>query len=155
MEDESPRQPGRVTSYAVALGVFSLAAAGTVIRARRSDAAMDGFRTLDLVLGALATQKFSRMLAKDPVTTPLRAPFTEYEGLAGPAELNEEPRSGHGRHTVGELLSCPFCLAPWVAGSYVTGLTFAPDVARAWAAVFSMVSASDALQHVYARLQTE
>ena len=85
----------------------------------------------------------------------MRAPFTEYEGLAGPAELNESPKSGHGRHTLGELLTCPFCLAPWVATGYVSGLAFAPGVARSWAAVFALVATSDALQHVYARLQTE
>src|SRR5690606_41186876 len=60
-----------------------------------------------------STHKLSRLLAKDPVTSPIRAPFTRYKGVSGPAELREEPRN-----TVGELLSCPFCIAQWTATGY-------------------------------------
>ena len=44
----------------------------------------------------MATHKLSRIIAKDPVTSPLRAPFTTFEGTSGPAELAEEPSSGQG-----------------------------------------------------------
>ena len=151
---DSPREPGRITSYGIALATFMASASGAVIAGRRTGAGPERYLPSDLVIGALATQKFTRMLAKDAVATPLRAPFTDYEGVAGPAELNESPKDAHGRHTLGELLSCPFCLAPWVAGAYVTGLAFAPRAARAWAAVFSLVSVSDTLQHAYVRLQS-
>lgn len=153
---DSPRQPTRIASYASAATVFVGTSAAVVIAGKRNGRLPDEFRPQDLVVGALATQKFARLLAKDAIATPVRAPFTEYEGLAGPAELNESPKDGgHGQHTIGELIVCPFCLAPWVAGAYVTGLAFAPRVARAWAAVFALVGASDALQNAYARLQTE
>jgi len=155
---DNPR--ARITSYSAALATFGLASGAALFAARRAERPTpDRYQPADLVLGTFATQKFARMLAKDPVTTPLRAPFTDYEGVAGDAELNESPKSGpeggHGRHTLGELLSCPFCLAPWVAGGYVACLAFAPRVARSWAAVFALVSVSDALQHVYARLQAD
>src|ERR1043165_9027752 len=39
--------------------------------------------TTDVVLSAAATHKLSRLLAKDPVTSPLRAPFAAYQGTEG------------------------------------------------------------------------
>lgn len=109
----------------------------------------------DLLLGALATHKFTRLLSKDGVTTPLRAPFTEFEANTGSAEVHETPREGHLTHVAGELLTCPFCLAPWVATTYVAGLGLSPRLARAWASVFALVGASDWLQHAYALVRTD
>jgi hypothetical protein len=56
---------------------------------------------------------------------------------------------------VGELVTCPFCLAPWIATGYVATLTFAPRLARAWAAVFAMVGGADFLQHAYAAVRQD
>jgi hypothetical protein len=138
------------------MGVFGTTATAVLLAARRTRRLPDRYAVPDLVLGALATQKFTRLLSKDAVTTPVRAPFTTYEEPGAPAEVNERPRTHNAlQHTIGDLLSCPFCLAPWVAGAYVTALVFAPRVARTWAAVFSMVKVSDDLQFVYARLQDD
>jgi uncharacterized protein DUF1360 len=138
------------------MGVFGMTAAGVVVAGRRTGRLPDRYDPMDLVVGALATQKFTRLLAKDSVTTPVRALFTEFEEEGAPSEVNETPKQHNpAQHTLGELLVCPFCLAPWVAGAYVTGLAFAPRVARAWAAVFGIVGVADDLQHAYARLQTE
>jgi hypothetical protein len=57
------------------------------------------------------------------------------------------------RHTVGELLTCPFCLGQWVGTGYVAGLALAPRAARTWAAVFTVTAVSDLLQHFYARVR--
>jgi hypothetical protein len=54
------------------------------------------------------------VLAKNSVTSPLRAPFTRYQGPAGPSKLAEEARGKGVRHAIGELLVCPFCLTQWV-----------------------------------------
>ena len=73
------------------------------------------------------------------MTSPLRAPFTQFEEAAGNSEHHEVPRGEHGvRHTVGELLTCPFCLGVWIATAYVAGLGVAPRAARGWAAVFAV-----------------
>lgn len=151
---EGPRDPAHIAGYATALGVFGTTALGVLLAGRKTGRLSERYAVTDLAIGALALQAFTRVVAKDAVMTPVRAPFTEFEEVGAPAELNESPRPEHGKHTVGELLSCPFCLAPWFGGAYVTGLTFAPRVARAWAAVFSMVGISDDLQFVYERLQT-
>ena len=92
--------------------------------------------------------------ARGSVTSPVRAPFTEFEDAAGAAEHQEAARGEHGvRHTIGELITCPFCLAVWVGTSYVGALAVAPRAARTWAAVFTVTAVSDFLQHGYARLR--
>src|SRR5690348_5085365 len=63
----------------------------------------------DLLLAGIATHKISRVITKDRVTAPLRAPFTEFEGEGGPGEVEERPRGKGIRRAIGELLVCPFC----------------------------------------------
>ena len=142
--------PGFTGSLAVyAAGV----AAGTTYLALRRGLP-DRYRVGDLLLGGVATHKFARLVARGSVTSPVRAPFTEFEGPAGAAEHDEKARGEHGvRHTIGELLTCPFCLGVWIGTTYVGCLTAAPRVARAWAAVFTVTSVSDFLQHGYARVR--
>jgi hypothetical protein len=93
-------------------------------RVAHGDADTQG--TSDVVRCAAATHKLSRLLTKDPVTSPLRAPFASYEGTSGPAELREEARGEGGRKTVGELVTCPFCASVWVATGFTAGLLFFP-----------------------------
>jgi hypothetical protein len=110
----------------------------------------------DLVLLSVATHRLSRTLAKDPITSPLRAPFTEYEGVGAAAELEEEVRTEDElRHSVGELISCPMCLAQWVATGFGAGLVFAPRQTRLVMAVLSAVAGSDFLQYLYSVLQQQ
>ena len=107
----------------------------------------------DIALLGVATHKLSRTITKETVTAPLRAPFTEFGGPQGQGELHEEVR-GHGlRHTLGELLTCPFCLAQWIGTGMAAGLVLAPRQTRLVAATFTAVAISDTLQNVYAYLQ--
>ena len=104
----------------------------------------------DLVLGGVATHKLSRLLTKASVASPLRAPFTEFDDAAGAAEHLEHARSEPGvRRTIGELVTCPFCMAVWISTAYVGGLALAPRQARTAAAVLSVVALSDWLQLGY------
>jgi hypothetical protein len=108
----------------------------------------------DLVVVALGTHKLSRTLTKDAVTSPLRAPFTRYAGTGGPAEVMEEVRKPSGlRHSLGELLSCPFCLDMWVVTAFTFGLVFAPRVTRLVAGAFAALAGADFLQLAYAKAQ--
>lgn len=124
-----------------------------VVRRRRDAGSGTTVGPWDLVLMSLATHKASRMVAKDPVASPLRAMFTRFRGVSAPAELAEEPRGEGGRRTVGELVACPFCLAQWVATGYAFGLVLAPRSTRSAGAVLSAVAVSDWLQLAYAKLQ--
>jgi hypothetical protein len=105
---------------------------------------------VDVLVGGVATHKLSRLITKGSVTSPMRAPFTEFEAPAGPAEHHDRPRGTSGvRHTIGELLTCPFCVAVWLGTAYVFALAFVPRLTRAVAAVFSVVAISDWLQFGY------
>ena len=153
---DSPHDHDRIAGYLTVMSVFGSALAGTVLVGRlRGERLPSSYALADLALGALATHKFARLITKDGVTTPLRAPFTEFEENTGSAEVAESPRPEPVRHVVGELITCPFCVAPWIASGYVALLALAPPVARAWAAVFSIVAGSDFLQHAYAHVRTD
>jgi hypothetical protein len=107
----------------------------------------------DLILTGLATHKISRLLSKDPVTSPLRAPLTRFEGTSGEAELSEKVRGEGLRHAVGELVTCPFCLDQWVGTALIFGLVLLPRSTRLILSIFTVVTTADFVQHLYARLQ--
>jgi hypothetical protein len=102
-----------------------------------------------LLLIGTASHKVSRLLSKDKVTSPLRAPFTELEGKGGPAEFEERSRGTGVRKAIGELLICPFCLGLWVIAAFSVGLLFAPRVTRFLASLFAALTISDFLQIAY------
>jgi hypothetical protein len=108
----------------------------------------------DLAQITVATHRIARTISKDPVTSPIRAPFTRYQGVSAAAELKEDVRSHNGiQHSLGELLSCPMCLAQWVATALTAGLVLSPRVTRLVAATFTAVAGADFLQYLYAYLQ--
>lgn len=124
--------------------VFGL---GLLVRRRRRLPARPS--AADLALVAVATHKVSRMLSKDSVLAAVRMPFTRFEEAAGAGEVHESVRGGGVRHAVGELLTCPFCLAQWVATGFTFGMLLAPRATRQIASIFCAVTASDYLQFAY------
>jgi hypothetical protein len=102
-----------------------------------------------VLLVGTASHKLARLLSKDKVTSPLRAPFTELEGKAGPAEFEESSRGSGLRKAIGELLICPFCLGLWVVAAFSVGLLFAPRVTRFVASLFAALTVSDFFQIAY------
>jgi hypothetical protein len=108
----------------------------------------------DAVLLTVGTFRLARRIAKDPVTAPVRAPFVSYRGTSGEAEVAEEVREHGGvKHAVGELLTCPFCMAQWVGTGFVLGYVSAPRATRLAALTMTMVAGSDVLQFVYDAIQ--
>jgi hypothetical protein len=143
-----------VGSFAAVVGVYVavvLAGGALVRRSGRSLPVRVGAG--DLALITVATHKLSRLLAKDPVFSPLRAPFTTFSGTSGEAELAEEVRGAGPRKAVGELITCPFCVAQWVATGFAFGLVLAPHATRLTASVFTAVAGADFLQLAYAAAQ--
>lgn len=144
-----------LSGYAHSLAAYTASVAGLLLAGRAKGRHLPEYYSLhDLAVGGIATHKLTRLLSRSSVTSPLRVPFTEFEEPAGSGEHVETPREGHGmRHTVGELLTCPFCLGVWVGTAYVAGVVVAPRPTRALAAVLTVVALSDAMQHGYARLR--
>src|SRR5215203_2934213 len=143
-----PTEPrSRLAPYWLLAGAYTAATGAFLWRFR--ERLPKAISPRDLALIGVASHKTSRTIAKDKVTAPLRAPFTEHEGEGGPGELEESPRGIGLQHTVGELIVCPFCLDQWVATGYVAGLVVAPRATRFVAAVMATVAISDFLQIAY------
>jgi Protein of unknown function (DUF1360) len=108
----------------------------------------------DVLLLAAGTHKLSRTLTKHAITSPLRAPFTRYKHTGGPAEVMEEVRFHGGlRHSIGELITCPFCLDVWIAAGFTIGLVFAPRLTRLIVGALTAVTGADFLHLLYAKAQ--
>jgi hypothetical protein len=138
-----------LASYAVLSGAFCAALGGALALARARGRDIDRPTVPDVVLHGLATQKLSRLIAKDKATSFLRAPFARYQDAAGHGELDEAPR-GHGlRYAVGELLVCPYCLAQWVAGAIAVSHVFAPRATRLLSAMWAAQALADGAQLAY------
>jgi hypothetical protein len=143
-----------LSGYVLVMAVFAALVAGAAGLARATGRGLPGVGPWDLLLLTAGTHKLSRTLTKDAVTSPLRAPFTRYAGTGGEAELMEEVRTASTlRHSIGELLTCPFCLDMWVATGFAIGLVFAPRLTRFVAATFTALTGADFLQLAYARAQ--
>src|SRR5918998_3518846 len=148
----APHEHRPLDGYAAAMGGFGVLAASLAVATKATGRPVpERPSTQDVVLISIATHKLSRLIAKDSVTSPLRAPFTRYTEAAGAAELNEEVRDQGSsvRHSVGELITCPFCLAVWVATGLTGGLVLAPRFTPLVATTFTAVAASDFLPMAY------
>ena len=143
---------GRSTAIVVTMGAFGVLAASFAAAAKVTGRPVpERVSAQDVVLISIATHKLSRLLAKDSVTSPLRAPFTRYTEPGGAAEVNEEVRDQGSsiRHSIGELVTCPFCLAVWVATGLTGGLVLAPRLTRLAATAMTATAVSDFLQMAY------
>ena len=73
-----------------AMGVYSAVVAAGATAVRVSGRPLPERIPLgDAVLLTVATFRLARRIAKDPVTSPLRAPFATFHGASGEAELAE------------------------------------------------------------------
>lgn len=144
-----PEERPPFRTYAALAATFNAAFAGALVAARRSGRLPDRVSAQDVVLIGTASHKLSRLIAKDKVTSFARAPFTEYQGRGGPAEVEEQARGEGVRRAVGELLTCPYCLGLWASGGFHAGLMFAPRVTRIAASALTALTLSDFLQIAY------
>lgn len=138
-----------LTSYLVLTGAFNGLVAAGLVAASRAGRLPDRIGPGDLALGAVATYKLSRLVAKDRVTAGLRAPFTRFQEDSGHGEVEEAARGTGLRRAVGELLVCPNCLAQWVAAGFTAGFVAAPRPTRVVAAMFTVYAGADVLQLAY------
>jgi len=146
--DPGERPP--LLPYLSFMSIFgTLVATALAIAKRQGRELPDRVPAGQLLLIGTASHKLSRLVSKDKVTSPLRAPFTELEGKGGPAEFEERSRGTGVRKAIGELLICPFCLGLWVIAGFSVGLLFAPRVTRFLASLFAALTISDFLQIAY------
>jgi hypothetical protein len=144
------REPVPLGAYAGFLGAFGAAFLGFLAVSRASGRQPPARLPVgDVLLLGVATHKITRIVTRDWVTSPLRAPFTTYKGSTGGGEVEERARGQGLRRATGELLTCSWCFAPWTAAGLAYGMVLAPRTTRFIGSMFAAVALSDYLQHGY------
>ncbi len=145
----------RLYSYATLMGAFNLIFALFLLLVKGTGRSLpERMDAKDIALLGVATHKVSMITAKDAVTSPLRAPFTELQEMESQKNVQEEPRGEGLRRSLGELVTCHFCLGLWVASFFSYGLVLAPRVTRLIASLFTILTISDHLHQTYKALTT-
>jgi hypothetical protein len=143
----------RLSSYATLIGVFNLIFAIFLLIAKGTGRSIpERVDAKDIALLGVATHKVSMIGAKDAVTSPLRAPFTELQEKESPKSVQEKPRGEGLRRSIGELLTCHFCLGLWVGAFFTYGLVLVPRITRLVATIFTILTLSDYLHQTYKAL---
>ncbi len=138
--------------YAVLAGLFTVALSSALAGAStKKEDDLPRLNWGDLLLLGVATHKLGRILTKDFVTSPFRAPFVKFKKSAGAGEVEEEARGEGMQEAIGDLITCPYCIAPWVASALVFAHRAAPIATRMICSIFSITAASDFLNQLYAR----
>ena len=144
-----PEERPPLGSFAALTTLFNGAFGAALFAAGRQGRLPERVGAGDVVLIGTASHKLSRLVSKDKITAFLRAPFTEYQGRGGPAEVEERARGEGVRRAFGELLICPYCLGLWTSGAFHAGLLFAPRATRVVASTLTALTLSDFLQIGY------
>ena len=140
-------------SYGVLAGAFNLLLAIFFLIARLTGRPIpERIDAKDIALLGMATHKISLVGSQDAIASPLRAPFTELKEKESPKRVDEKPRGRGIRRSMGELLTCKFCLGVWVASFFTYGFVLLPRTSRLVAAVFAAVTVSDYLHQIYKAL---
>jgi hypothetical protein len=146
----APDDDPPLTGYVVSMLVFASSLAGVLTWMTRKRAALPNVR--DVALLGVATHKLSRIVSKDFVTAPQRAPFTRRAKAEGAGEVRDEARGNGPRRALGYLLTCPYCLGPWIAGALSTAMALRPAQTGFVVRVLTAVTISDFLHLAYSRL---
>jgi hypothetical protein len=150
----SPAKERPLGGYATLMAAFAASAGGFAAWVRTSGRELpERVSAGDLALMTVATHKASRLIAKDRVTSTVRAPFTRLEDDAGPGEVSEKARGRGLRRAIGELIVCPYCVGLWVATAFAAGFVVAPRQTRWAASVLTAVFGSDVLQIAYKKAE--
>ena len=142
-----------LAAYGAIAAAFNGALAAGLIAARRADRLPERYRAADVALLVGATAKLSRLIAKDRVTSVIRAPFTRFEEDSGYGEVSEEARGTGVQRAIGELLICQYCVSQWVAAGMVIGHALAPRETRLVAGTFAVFGLADVLNLAYSAAQ--
>jgi Protein of unknown function (DUF1360) len=139
VEDERP-----LPEYAALAATFGAVLGGFLALAGRR--LPDRVSFADMIRIGLASYKVGRLVAKDPVTTFVRAPVTE------DPDATEPKREGAAR-ALGELLTCPHCIGLWVASGFAYSLVLFPRQTRLVTTIFGAQAVADFLNAGFTRLK--
>jgi hypothetical protein len=130
--------------YAALTGAFGAVLGGFLLLARGRLPERIAFG--DVVRLGLSSYKIGRLVAKDEVTSWVRAPVTrDDEGT--------EPKPKGSARALGELLTCPYCVGVWTAAGLSYALVLFPRETRVVTTMFSAQAVADFLNAAFVKLQ--
>ncbi len=135
-----------LSEYAALAATFGTVLAGFLVVAGRK--LPERVSLTDTVRIGLASYKLGRLIAKDRVTTFVRAPVTE------DADATKPKREG-GARALGELVTCPYCIGVWVASGLSYSLVLFPRQTRLVTTIFGGQAVADFLNAAFVRLQDD
>lgn len=130
--------------YAALVAAFGTALGGFLVLGRNRLPERVGFG--DVARLGLASYKIGRLVAKDEVTTWMRAPVTRDE------DAQEPEREGMAR-ALGELVTCPYCIGLWVSAGLTGALALRPRETRLVTTVFEAQAVADFLNAAFVRVR--
>lgn len=145
------KTPRPLGGYATLVALFTVGLASALAAANESEDELPKLSWSDLLLFGIATHKLSRIATKDLVTSPFRAPFVKFKKSAGAGEVEEEARGEGLQEAVGDLITCPYCIAPWIASAVVFASQRAPRATRLLGGIFAITAGSDFLNQLYVK----
>lgn len=154
LAEDLPSEERPLRGYAALLAAFSSLAIAFAVWFRSSGRELpERIDGRDAALLVLASHKASRLVAKDKVTSAIRAPFTRFESTAGRNEVSDHPRGRGLKRAIGELLTCPYCLGMWTSAVLTAGLLVVPRFTRWVSSVLAIFFGADLLQIVYKKAE--
>jgi hypothetical protein len=132
--------------YAVITGAFGTVLGGFLLLARRRLPERIGLG--DVLRVGVASYKIGRLVAKDEVTSWVRAPVTQDEEAT-------EPKPQGLERALGELVTCPYCVGLWIASGFSYALVLFPRQTRLVAAIFAGQAVADFLNAAFVKLQDD
>jgi hypothetical protein len=133
-----------LSEYATLATVFNGALGAFTLLAGRRLPARVGFG--DVVRIGVASYKVGRLVAKDEVTSFVRAPVTRDEEA-------QEPEPEGWRRALGELVTCPYCIGLWISVGFSCSLVLFPRHTRFVATVFGAQAVADFLNAGFVKLR--
>jgi hypothetical protein len=107
----------------------------------------------ELVMLGLASHRIGRMVAFERVGEPLRAPFTATVPDDSGADEAVVARGRGVRWVVGELVSCPTCVATWASLALAIGQRFLPGPTRVLVGILAVAGVAEVVNGVSEQLE--
>ena len=107
----------------------------------------------ELVMLGLASHRIGRMLAFERVGEPFRAPFTTTVPDDSGTDETVVARGRGVRWVVGELVSCPTCVATWASLILAIGQRFLPAPTRVLVGILAAAGVAEVVNGVSEQLE--
>jgi hypothetical protein len=130
--------------YAALTAAFGAVLGAFLLVARRRLPERIGFA--DVVRIGLASYKIGRLVAKDDVTSWVRAPVTRDVDAS-------EPKPEGVERVLGELVTCPYCVGVWASSGLSYALVLYPRQTRVVTTVFGAQAVADFLNAAFVKLK--